>query len=204
MPLPRHLRLRVIAALEDRVKQFRTREAIYPLRTPRDPLLLSDIVLQALPHDHAAFDEAAIRSRTLLTLEWDDATWSAWVVTLPSGVKLYCDSDDEETRVLASGGKNAGDESDRIFMTRLAESAGEDFGIGMDGDAPARVRSSMPRPFLVEFFVELLEGREAEASIQPALQAGRPGTGSLMEESRMAGGRDFRIEVERWLDLVMR
>lgn len=204
MPRSRLLRLRVLEALEERVKQFRTREDIYPLRTPRDPLPLLDVVRQALPDEHRTFDESALRSRTLLTLAWDDVTWSAWVITLGSGVKVYCDSDADETRVLASGGPNAGDESDRLFLTLLAESAGEHFGIGMAGDAPTRVRSPLDRGFLVDFFVELLEGTEAEATIQPALRAARAAGGSPAIELATAAGRDFKIEVEQWLTLVMR
>lgn len=200
--LARHLRLRVLEALEERVKQFRTREPIYPLRSPRDPMPLDDIILQALPDDAASFDETALRSRILLTLRWDDVAWSAWVITLPSGLKVYCDSDADETRVLASGGRNAGDASDRLFLSLLAESGGAHFGIGMDGGAPTAVRSSIDRPFLAEFFVNLFEGTEAEASVRAALRAGRQ-PAMPEQELQSAGGRDFKVEVEQWLTDVM-
>lgn len=203
MPLPRQLRLRVLEALEQRVKQFRTREAIHPLRTPREPIPLEQVVLQALPDDHHGFDESSLRSRTLLTLRWDDEAWTAWVITLPSGVKLYCDSDAEETRLLASGGRNAGDDSDRLFLMQLAETAGEAFGIGMEAEAPTAVRSSLDRAFLAEFFVNLFEGTDAEASIGRALERRAGDTAGPEEELRAAAGRDFRVEVERWLDLVL-
>ena len=112
-----------------------------------------------------------LRARTLLHLAWDDgAEWQAWAIALPSKAKLYCDSDDEETRVLASGGRNEGDESDRVFLQLLAESAGESFGIEMAGGAPARVRSSIAdRAFLVEFFVNLFEVTGAEDSVRAAI-----------------------------------
>jgi hypothetical protein len=201
MPAPRHLRLRVLDALEERVKQFRTREALYPLRVPRDPVSLDGLIAQTLGDEAAGFDAAALRSRTLLTLTWEDASWEAWVVTLPSRTKLYCDSDPYEMRVLASGGRNAGDESDRLFLGLLAESAGEIFGIEMSGGAPARVRSSITdRGFLVDFFVELFEVSHAEESIRKALAAeGHPAGGDAR-----AACPDFRLEVERWLVWVMR
>jgi hypothetical protein len=203
MPPARQLRLRVLAALEERVKQFRTREALYPLRVPRDPIPLDEVILPALQDDHLEFDPVTLRSRTLLTLEWPDASWDAWVITLPSRVKVYCDSDTHETRILASGGRNAGDESDRLFLALLSESAGEDFGIEMSGGAPTRVRSSLAdRAFLVECFVNLFEVTRAEDSVRRALAAGsspvRPAN-----ELDTAKGSDFRIDVERWLDLVM-
>jgi hypothetical protein len=201
---PRQLRRRVLEALEERVKQFRTREALYPLRVPRDPIPLDDVIRQALDDDGLAFDAATLRSRALLTLGWDDATWDAWVITLPSRVKLYCDSDAHETRILASGGPNTGDESDRLFLTLLAESAGEDFGIEMSGGAPTRVRSSLAdRAFLVEIFVNLFEVTHAEDSVHRALAADAGPVRPVNELDR-AQGSDFRIDVERWLDLVMR
>ncbi len=206
--LARHLRLRVLQALEERVKQFRTREPIYPLRIPREPILLDDIILQAIPDDGAGFDETALRSRILLTLRWDEVAWSAWVITLSSGVKVYCDSDVDETRVLASGGKNAGDESDRLFLSLLAESAGAHFGIEMAGGAPTAVRSSIDRTFLVEFFVNLFEGSEAEASVRAevsvrAAHGGRGLPAPREQELLSRGGRDFKLEVEQWLTGVM-
>jgi hypothetical protein len=204
MPQPRQLRLRVLETLEERVKQFRTREALYPLRVPRDPLPLEDVIRQALQDDHLEFDLLMIRSRTLLTLGWEDASWDAWVITLPSRVKVYCDSDTRETRVLASGGPNAGDESDRLFLSLLSESAGEDFGIEMSGGAPTRVRSSLDdRAFLVECFVNLFEVTRTEDSVRRALAADG-GPVRPTNELDTATGSDFRIDVERWLDLVMR
>ncbi len=212
---PRHLRLRVLEALEQRVKQFRTREDLYPLRVPRDPISLDEVIVQALPDDHCGFDPATLRSRTLLTMQWGTLTWEAWVITLPSGVKLYCDSDVEETRVLASGGRNAGDESDRLFLQLLSESGGEEFGIEMSGGAPSRVRSSInDRAFLVELFVNLFEVTNAEASVRHAVAAWEgeaaavisprpPGDSENNEDNEdHAGGSDFRTEVERWLQRV--
>ena len=199
MPASRQLRLRVLEALDERIKQFRTREDLYPLRVPREPLVLEDVVLHALNDDHFGFDHAALRSRTLLTLDWDDARWEAWVITLPSRVKLYCDSDAHETRILASGGPNAGTESDRLFLGLLSESAGEAFGIELAGGAPARVASPLAdREFLVDFFVNLFEVSHAEDSVRGGLPA------DLKFTSGGDGGTDFRRDVERWLEIVMR
>jgi len=196
MPASRHLRLRVLEALDQRVKQFRTREDLYPLRAPREPLVLEEVILHALNDDQVGFDHAALRSRTLLTLDWDDARWEAWVITLPSRVKLYCDSDAHETRILASGGPNAGTESDRLFLGLLSESAGEEFGIEMAGGAPTRVASSLDdREFLVDFFVNLFEVTHAEDSVRIVLPEA---------ESALDGGIDFRHDVARWLRTVMR
>jgi hypothetical protein len=205
MPPPRQLRLRVLEALEARVKQFRTREAIYPLRVPREPIPLDDVIRQVLPEDYAEFDLLTLRSRTLVILEWEDVRWEAWVITLPSGLKLFCDSDPGETRILASGGRNAGDESDRLFLNLLAESGGEDFGIEMSGGAPARVRSPLTdRAFLVDVFVNLFEVTRAEDSVHHALAADPSEDTSLEMELATAGGSDFRLDVARWLDRVMR
>jgi hypothetical protein len=74
---------------------------------------------------------------------------------LPSNRKLFCDTGEEESRVLASAGRHAGDETVRLFLERLAESGGQDFGIEMSGGAPSRVRSSgADREFLVDTFYQ--------------------------------------------------
>jgi hypothetical protein len=192
----RQFRVRVLEALDRRVKQFAIREDLWPLRVPHDPLPLDDIVRQALGEEAKAFDVASLRSRTLLQLEWKDgSSWAAWVVVLPSKIKLFCDSSDEESRVLASGGKNEGDESDRIFLELLSDSAGEHFGIEMDGGPPARVRSSIgDRRFLVDVFVNLFELTRMEGAVRQALA--ELGVGS---EDETTDGVDFRTDVELWL-----
>src|SRR6187399_2520036 len=134
-------RLRVIEALELRVKQFRGREEIWPLRIPHEPLDLDAIVERAA--EGAAVDRDALRSRTLLEFLWDTHEWELWVLALPSGILLYCDSDGEETRILASAKRGNPGEADGFFLERLAESRGEAFGIEMSGPPPDRVRSSI-------------------------------------------------------------
>jgi hypothetical protein len=195
----RQLRLRVLDALEQRVKQFTRRETLWPLRVPGEPLRLDAIVEQALHDDAASFDPATLRSRPLLRLDWDDGSmWDAWVIVLPSGIKLYCDSSEEEDRVLASGGRNEGDESDRVFLQLLAESAGGHFGIEMSGGAPSRVRSSIAdRGFLVAVFVELFEVTGAEDSVREQLEE------KSASRETLPDGADFQTDVERWLDLAI-
>ena len=206
MHFQRQLRLRVLEALEDAAKQFRTREELFPIRIPREPIRLDDLVERALGDDHRSFDPSSIRARTLLRLEWDDGSlWEAWVIMLPSQLRLFCDSGAEETRVLASGGRNAGDETDRQFLMLLSESAGETFGIEMAGGAPTRVRSSIAdRAFLVDVFVNLFEVRAMESEIRRDLdeRGMEPATDALQETSQ--DGADFRVDVERWLELVRR
>jgi hypothetical protein len=211
-PAPRHLRARVLEALERRAKQFRSREELWPVRVPREPVALQEVIELALPDDHRHFDPITLRSRTLLHLEWGqqtsaersrspEAAWDAWVIVLPSGVKMYCDSDEDETRVLASGGRNAGDETDRAFLQLLAESAGQHFGIEMSGGAPSRVRCSIDdRDFLVELFVNLFEVTATEDSVRRGL-ADREGPQPSHADSQ---GTDFRSDVERWLEHVLR
>jgi len=187
----RDRRNRVLEALDRSVKQFRTREDLYPLRIPHEPLRLADVVGEALGDEASRFDDDSLRARTILSLRWeDDSCWEVWVASLPSGLKLFCDSGSDETRILASGGRNAGDESDRFFIELLGHSRGELFGIEMSGGAPSSVRSSVARPLLVEFFVNLFEGTEAEEDIRD-------------EHSRdmdvTSEGRDFQTEVEWWL-----
>jgi len=188
----------VLEALEQRVKQFTRREDLWPLRIPRQPLLLDDIVDKVLGDERRGFDLASLRSRTLLRLEWaDGSAWHAWVIVLPSKVKLFCDSSHEESRILASGGRNEGDESDRIFLELLSDSAGEHFGIEMAGGPPSRVRSSIAdRDFLVTVFVNLFEVARMEEEIRAAL----PRHATTPDAD--AGGADFRSDVQRWLDQV--
>jgi hypothetical protein len=183
----RQLKTRVLEALERRAKQFRGREELWPLRIPREPVPLNEILDEALGEDVSRFDPAVLRSRTLLHLTWDDPpdepiAWEAWTIVLPSKLKLFCDTGPDGSHLLASGGKNEGDESARAFLQLLAESAGEHFGIEMSGGAPDRVRSSIgDRGFLVEMFVDLFETTGVEDSV------------------RDAPGPDFRADVERWL-----
>jgi hypothetical protein len=181
---------RVVEMLERRVKQFRRREELWPIRIPPEPIALEAVIEEALGEDSKRFDPASLRSRTLLQLEWaDGARWEVWAIALPSKTKLYCDSDGEEIRLLASGGRNEGDESDRVFLQILAETAGEAYGIESAGGAPARVRSSITdRAFLVEFFVNLFEVTGAEASVRAAIAP-----------HRRDGGHDFQQDVEEWL-----
>jgi hypothetical protein len=196
----RQLRLRVLEALERRVKQFRPREELWPLRVPREPVPLDDVIQEALGPEARTFDRATLRSRTLLRLEWDDdSAWDAWVVVLPSQVKVYCDSGDE-VRILASGGRNEGDETDRIFLQLLADSAGEHFGIEMSGGAPSRVRSSIAdRAFLIDVFVDLFEVTGMESAIRADLEE----RGVSSADDRV-NGADFRSDVERWLQRALK
>jgi hypothetical protein len=196
----RQLRLRVLEALEVRVKQFLRREELWPLRVPRVPLLLEDIVRQSIPEDAARFDLGSLKTRSLLLLEWDDGSrWEAWVAALPSGLKIYCDTGDDESRMLASGGRNEGDESDRVFLELLGESAGRHFGIEMAGGAPRSVRSPFEREFLVDRFVDLFEVTGSEASLREQLPAG-----TAVPPLTAEGGRDFRGDVGAWLADALR
>lgn len=175
----------MIEALELRARQFRSREDSWPFRLPHEPLDLDAVVRRALDGD-GAIDRDALRSRTVLELAWHAHVWQLWVIALPSGILLYCDTDGDETRILASVKRGNPGEADGFFLERLAESRGELFGIEMAGPAPDRVRSSIgDRAFLADVFVELFEGTGAEADI---------GSGP-------AG--DFRERVERWLDRVL-
>ncbi len=196
----RLLRLRVLEALEERAKQFRSREDLWPFRVPHEPLLLEPIVDEAL--DGGSLGRQALRSRTVLRMEWDASAgeahgWEAWVIVLPSGISVYCDSDPHETRILASARRSNPVETDRFFLELLAESRGHHFGMEMSGAAPERVRASIgDRDFLVDVFVELFEGTAAEASIHRHLLRGR-------DRERQLHGRDFRTEVARWLEDVL-
>jgi hypothetical protein len=186
----RQARVAILEALDRRVRQFRGREELWPLRVPSEPIVLDDVIMEALGDAGRRFDADSLRSRTLLELTWDDGvSWSAWMAVLPSKTKVYCDADLHETRILASGGRNEGDESDRVFLRLLAESGGGHFGIEMAGGAPSRVKSSIgDRKFLIEIFVELFEVIEAEDSVREAL-GGPPSA-------------DFQHDVERWLERV--
>jgi hypothetical protein len=196
----RQLRLRVLEALETRVKQFLRRDELWPLRVPREPLLLDDIIRQALAEDAGRFDPQTLRARTLLSLEWADGSWwRAWVGVLPSGLKVYCDSGEHESRVLASGGRNEGNDSDRAFLELFGESAGRHFGIEMSGGAPRSVGSPLPRELLVEMFVNLFEVTGTEGSVRDQLDPTEPGRGK-----GRAAGHDFRADVEAWLDTALR
>jgi hypothetical protein len=193
----RQLRLRVLEAIERRVKQFRSREELWPLRVPHEPLSLDAVIDDTLGDERRGFDVMSLRSRTILRLEWSDGSaWDAWAIVLPSQVKVYCDSGDDESRILASGGRNEGDATDRLFLELLSTSRGEHFGIEMSGDAPSRVRSSIAdRAFLVDVFVELFEGSDIEDAIRDTLSS---------DVGNGLSGSDFRADVDRWLVQVMR
>jgi hypothetical protein len=195
----RQLRVLVLEALEQAAKQFTTREELYPIRVPRDPLSLDDVVERAVGSEARRFDVFSLRARTLLSLEWHDGSrWDAWVIALPSNLRLFCDVGAEEPRVLASGGRNAGDETDRQFLMLLAETAGEVFGIEMSGGPPSRIRSSLnDRAFLVAVFVTLFEVTGMEGAVREVVG---PADSPADEESR----HDFQRDVARWLDLVRR
>jgi hypothetical protein len=181
----RQARVRLMDALELRAKQFRSRQDIWPFRVPHAPLELDVIIDRALDGE-GSVDREALRSRTVLELFWDSHRWELWVLTLPSGIFLYCDSDGDETRILASAKRGSPGEADGFFLERLAESRGESFGIEMAGPAPDRVRSSIgDRAFLVDVFVDLFEGTDAEREIAGERSA------------------DFRTTVERWLERVL-
>lgn len=179
----RQARLKALEALEQRAKQFRGREEIWPFRVPHEPLDLDEIV--------AGVAVDALRSRTVLRLEWPDTAWELWAIALPSGILLYCDSGGDESRVLASAKRGNPSEADGFFLERLAESRGEFFGIEMAGPAPQRVRAAIgDREFLADVFVELLEGTSGAHDLF-----------SSREEATYP--RDFREDVLRWLDRVL-
>jgi hypothetical protein len=198
---PRQLRVRVIEALERQAKQFRTREELWPFRVPHEPLILDTIVADALAEESGRFDPESLRARTVMRLSWDghDA-WDAWVIALPSGIMLFCDTDGEETRVLTSVKRGSAAEADRMFLELLAQSRGLHFGIEMGGDAPDRVRTSVTqRDFLIDFFVELFEGTSAEHSIRTRHTGARPA-----DDLTDVLGSDFRADVEYWLETALR
>ena len=194
----RQQRLRVLEALELRARQFRSRDGIWPFRVPHEPLDLAEIAGRALDGD-ARLDIDALRSRTVLELSWDAHRWELWVLTLPSGILLYCDADGDETRILASARRGNPAEADGFFLERLAQSRGHDFGIEMSGPPPDRVRSSIgDRDFLADVFVELFEG----ADVEQILSAGRA-VGAAAGPTPPAAAGDFRTVVMQWLDDVL-
>jgi hypothetical protein len=149
----RRKRVRVLQEIERTVRQFRTRHDLWPLRAPNAPLSLDDLVERTLEAAH--FDPLTLRARTLLWLQWDSGdTWELWIIALPSGLKLYCDTGGGETRMLATGRRDSEIETDRLFLELLSESAGGHFGIEMAGGPPASVRSPLDdRALIAEFFV---------------------------------------------------
>ena len=106
---------------------------------------------------------------------------------LGSGIKLFCDSSPEESRILASGRRDSEIDTEQLFLELLAESAGEVFGIEISGGPPHRVRSSIDdKAQLVEFFVHLFEVAEMQDDVR----------------AEGAKSEDFREDVERWLEKV--
>ena len=190
----------MLETLERRARQFRSRQELWPLRVPREPVPLDEVIEEALAGESPAFPTMTLRARTLLSLAWTDGSrWDAWVIALPSGLQLYCDSNGEQ-RILASVRRDAeGGDLDRFFLELLAESAGEHFGIGTSGAAPSRVRSSLTdRAFLVELFVNLFEVAGAEDSVRAQL-----GARHSPSAPADADGHDFRRDVEDWLDAAL-
>lgn len=180
----RQNRVRVLQGLERTVQQFRTRKALWPLRVPNDPISVDRLIERTL--EAAPFDPLTLRARTLLWLQWESGdVWELWVIALPSGLKLYCDTGGHETRMLATGRRDSEIETDRLFMELLSESAGEHFGIEMAGGPPSMVRSSLDdRTVVVDFFVNLFEVLGMEDEIR-----------EIVEDQH----EDFRLDVEDWL-----
>lgn len=174
----------MLQALDQAVRQFRTRPEIWPLRVPGAPLSLDALVARTL--DGARFDIGTLRGRTLLRLEWAGGdTWELWISALPSGLKLYCDTGGGETRLLATGRRDSEIETDRLFLELLSESAGEHFGIEMSGGPPSRVRTGIDdRRLVVDFFVGLFEVLGLEAEV-------RAFVGQHSD--------DFHADVDAWL-----
>ena len=52
----RLLTARVLEALERRVKQFRRREDLWPIRIPAAPIPLDDVLVEALGEDSSRFE----------------------------------------------------------------------------------------------------------------------------------------------------
>ena len=166
----RQARLKALDALEERAKQFRRREAVWPFRVPHEPVLI---------------DLSDLNRRSVLRMEWPDASWTLWSLALPSGILVYGDDDGRETRVLASVKRGSASEADGFFLERLSASRGQLFGIEMHGPPPDRVRASIgDREFLADVFVELFEGTDAAQHIG-------------------AVSADFRMDVVGWLDCVL-
>ena len=200
MSLSRRLaRARVLEMLEQRVKQFRSREGLAMFRVPHEPLPLDSLIDAALADEGEWLDADELRARTIIRFDWnEDGTWDAWAIALPSGVTLFCDSDGDENRVLASVKRGSQAEADRYFLELLAESRGERFGIATAGGAPDHVRTAIAdREFLADFFVELFEGTAAERTIHRALARG------VRAPAADAAGRDFHSEVLEWLGQVL-
>ncbi|MBA3887562.1 MAG: hypothetical protein H0X67_17800 [Acidobacteria bacterium] len=194
----RQARLRVMTLAESYARRFGSDENTWPIRVPREPLSLEHLVREALPEDHSRFDVRSLRGRTLLNFAWDaGGEWELWTMTLPSGLKLFCDAGADETRILASGGRHASDDTDRLFLTLLAESGGERFGIEMSGGAPTAIRTAVEdREQLVDFFLHLFEVTGAEASVRAQLDH----AGVALEPG--PAGADFRETVASWLDMA--
>lgn len=182
----------MLQAVEGLAKQFRTREGLWPLRVPSEPLLLDEIVGRTVGDQSRGFNPLSLRSRSLLRFTWDDGSaWELWVLSLESGIKVYCDSSHDESRILASGRRESEIDTDRLFLELLAESAGETFGIGLEGEPPSRVQSPVDADRLIEFFVHLFEVAGMEEDVRRTLGSDVPAA-------------DFRTDVERWLNQTHR
>jgi hypothetical protein len=147
----RQARVKALDRLEERAKQFRGREAVWPFRVPHEPVTI---------------DPSDFNRRPVLRMDWPDASWTLWSLALPSGILVYGDDDGREARVLASVKRGSASEADGFFLERLSESRGELFGIEMHGPPPDRVRTSIgDREFLADVFVALFEGTDAAQHI---------------------------------------
>ena len=186
----RDQRVRVIREIDRAARQFRTRKELWPLRVPADPLVLDAIANRTLGHEAARFDLKTLRSRTLLSLTWDDGSqWDLWTLTLDSGIRLYCDTGDSESRILASARRDSEIDPDRLFLELLSESAGEMFGIALEGGPPSRVRSAIDdRHLLVDFFVNLYEVSGMETDVR----------------ADGVTSDDFRTDVQCWLERTLK
>ena len=78
----RQARVAALEALDRRVRQFRGREELWPLRTPSEPILLDEVMEEALGDAARHVDVESLRSRTLLA--------TRYVVTRHKGAWRVC------------------------------------------------------------------------------------------------------------------
>jgi hypothetical protein len=125
--------------------------------------------------------------------------WNAWVIMLPSQLRLFCDASaingarrDPDPRPAPAGNAR---QTDRQFL-HSGRVGRDTFGIEMSGRR-RRTCALDRRPwFLVDIFVPV-RSPEMEAEISTTSELEDEPSGGTSRRRR--SWRDFRVDIERWL-----
>ena len=197
----RQLRVRVLEALEGRVKQFLRREELWPLRVPREPLLV-----RRRPPAGDRRRGAPVRCRVAEVAHrccrsngQTAAAGRRGSACLPSGLKIYCDTGERREpacwrRAGATKGTRATGRFSSCSPSRRAVTSASRW--------PAARRDRCDHRWTASSWSIASSNLFEVTGSEDSLRAQLPEPPDA--DAAPPGGRDFRADVERWLDAALR